>query len=271
MRRLLRGLAGALASLLVSAAATAGEPLVLGTTTSIENSGLLGHLLPRFEEASGITVRAVIAGSGQVLDMARRGDLDATLTHDPAGEETLVAEGSTLGRQPVMHNEFVVVGPADDPAAIRGLADAAEAFRGIAGSRSPFLSRGDRSGTHQAELRLWAAAGLDPTSGGDWYRETGSGQGANLNIASELGAYTLTDRGTWLGFNNRGPLVILVEGDPRLFNEYSVMRVNPERFGHINAAAAQAFFEWLTGPDGQKAIGDYRIDGERPFVPESEP
>lgn len=251
--------------------AVADQPLVLASTYSTEASGLLAALLPQFTDATGIPVRAVIAGTGQVLNIGRGGDCDVILSHDAESELAFVAEGFGAERRVVMYNGFVLVGPADDPAGVRGMTDAAAAFAAIALAQAPFLSRGDDSGTNKAELRLWAAAGLDPgAEGGGWYRETGSGQGANLNIASGLGAYTLTDSGTWLAFRNRGVLEALVADDARLFNQYAVTVVSPERHTHVQAGKARAFMDWVTAPEGQAAIAAYRIDGQEAFVPNAD-
>lgn len=242
--------------------------LTLAVTTSIEASGLLDHLLPAFEKATGTTVRAVVAGSGQALEMGRRGDVDATFTHDSASEMALVAGGVGLERRNVMANDFVLVGLNDDRAQIAGLSNAADALRKIADSDALFLSRGDESGTHKAERRLWAAASIDPSqSSGGWYLETGLGQGANLNMAVARGAYTLTDRGSWIAFGNHADLMVLVEGDPRLYNQYGVVLINPSVHKHINADVARAFADWLTSSEGQARIAAYRIDGAQPFQP----
>lgn len=242
------------------------QSLVLGATTSTDNSGLLNHLLPQFEAATGISVRVVIAGTGAVLKLAERGDVDVVLVHERAAEDAFVASGHGTDRRDVMHNDFVLVGPEDDPAKIAGFELAADALAQILRQRAPFLSRGDESGTHQAELRLWRRAGLDPHAAtGGWYRASGAGMGATLNIATNMGAYTLTDRATWTSFHNREGLRLLVEGDPSLHNPYGVIRVNPERFGEINAKAALAFADWLTGEDGRAAIESFRIDGTQVF------
>ncbi len=267
----------ALAALALLAAALgpgaeAEQPLVLASTYSTEGSGLLDELLPAFTDATGIPVRAVIAGTGQVLNIGRKGDCDAILSHDAESERAFVAEGFGSERREVMYNTFLLVGPGDDPAGVRGMTDAATALAAIAGAEAPFLSRADDSGTNKAELRLWAATGLDPgVEGGGWYRETGSGQGANLNIASGLGAYTLTDSGTWLAFRNPGPLEVLMADDPRLFNQYAVTLVSPERHPHIQAEKAHAFMDWVTSPEGQGVIAAYRIDDEEAFVPNAAP
>ncbi len=242
--------------------------IVVASTTSTEQSGLFRHLLPAFTKQTGIEVRVVALGTGQALDTARRGDADVVLVHDPEAERRFVAEGFATGRQDVMYNDFVIVGPASDPAKTAGLKDVTEALRRIAAAQAPFVSRGDRSGTHAAELRLWKDAGveLDRTRG-PWYRETGSGMGPALNTASAMNAYLLTDRGTWLSFRNRGELKVLVEGDRRLFNQYGVMPVNPARHPHVKAEAARRFADWLVSPAGQRTIADYRIDGEQLFFP----
>jgi tungstate transport system substrate-binding protein len=255
-----------------AAAAVAQQPeqrsITLASTTSTEQSGLFNHLLPAFTRDTGIAVRVVAVGTGQALDIARRGDADAVLVHDRAAEERFVAEGFGGPRRPVMYNDFVIAGPASDPARIGGLKDAAEALRRIAAAGVAFVSRGDRSGTHAAELRLWEAAGLDPTTGrGRWYREVGQGMGPALNTAAAQGAYILTDRGTWLSFRNRQDLRILVEGDARLFNQYGVMVVNPERHPHVKAADARRFVEWLVSPAGQTVIASYKVNGEQLFFP----
>jgi tungstate transport system substrate-binding protein len=258
-----------------AAAAVAQQPeqrsITLASTTSTEQSGLFNHLLPAFTRDTGIAVRVVAVGTGQALDIARRGDADAVLVHDRAAEERFVAEGFGGPRRPVMYNDFVIAGPASDPARIGGLKDAAEALRRIAAAGVAFVSRGDRSGTHAAELRLWEAAGLDPTTGrGRWYREVGQGMGPALNTAAAMNAYVLTDRGTWLAFRNRGELGIRVEGDQRLFNQYGVVVVSPRRHPHAKAAEAERFVEWLVSPTGQRAIADYRIEGEPLFFPNAD-
>ena len=241
--------------------------ITLASTTSTEQSGLFKHLLPVFEKKTGIRVRVVAVGTGQALDMGRRGDADVALVHDKTSEERFVAEGWYVDRRDVMYNDFVVVGPKSDPARAHG-ADTVAALKKISEQKAPFASRGDKSGTHAAELRLWQIAGIDPASGkGTWYRETGSGMGPTLNTASAMNAYALADRGTWLSFKNRGNLTILVEGDKRLFNQYGVMLVNPARHPHVKKAEGLAFMDWLVSAEGQKAIADYKINGEQLFFP----
>lgn len=249
--------------------ARAAESITVASTTSTEQSGLFGHLLPRFTEATGIAVRVVALGTGQALDVGRRGDADVVLVHDKAAEEAFVRDGAGVKRVPVMYNDFVVVGPKGDPAGASGR-DVAAAFRRIAEAKAPFVSRGDRSGTHAAELRVWREAGLDLGAvRGAWYREIGQGMGPALNAASATGAYLLADRGTWLSFRNRGDLAVLVEGDKRLFNPYGVILVNPARHPHVKAREGQAFIDWLVSPAGQQAIADYRINGEPLFIPDA--
>jgi tungstate transport system substrate-binding protein len=239
--------------------------IVLASTTSTEQSGLFGHLLPLFKAASGISVRVVAVGTGQALDMARRGDADAVLVHDAAAEEKFVADGFAAKRWPVMHNDFVLIGPAADPAQLRG-SDIVQALTQLAARRPSFISRGDKSGTHAAELRLWKDAGLEPVAAlQSQYKACGCGMGPALNMASSLDAYVLADRGTWLAFKNRGNLVLLVQGDRRLFNPYGVMVVSASRHPHVKAAWAQQFVDWLTAPAGQAAISSYRIHGEPLF------
>ncbi|GJD95127.1 substrate-binding domain-containing protein [Methylobacterium iners] len=243
------------------------ETITVASTTSTEQSGLFQWLLPRFTEASGIAVKVVALGSGQALNTARRGDADVVLVHDRAAEEAFVAEGFGVKRLSLMYNDFVIVGPASDPAGIAGRG-VIEALKGIAAARASFISRGDRSGTHAAELRYWKEAGLDLGSvRGEWYREVGQGMGPALNTAAAADAYLLADRGTWLSFKNRGPLKILVEGDRRLFNQYGLMLVNPEKHPHVRARAGQAFIDWLVSAPGQSAIAGYRIGGEQLFFP----
>ncbi len=269
-------LAAALPAAAVMAAAQQSQDqqrsITLASTTSTEQSGLFNHLLPLFTRGTGIAVRVVAVGTGQALDIARRGDADAVLVHDRAAEERFVAEGFGGPRRPVMYNDFVLAGPAADPARVAGLRDAAEALRRIAAAGAPFVSRGDRSGTHAAELRLWEAAGLDPAAAGRgrWYREVGQGMGPALNTAAAMNAYVLTDRGTWLAFRNRGELGIRVEGDGKLFNQYGVVAVNPRRHPHVKAVEAERFVEWLVSPAGQRAISDFRIEGERLFFPNAD-
>ncbi len=252
-----------------AASTVRAEPasIVVASTTSTEQSGLFKHILPLFKKKTGIEVKVVALGTGQALDAARRGDADVVLVHDRPAEDKFVAEGFAKARQDVMYNDFVLIGPKDDPAGIRG-AGVEEAFRKIAAAKAPFVSRGDRSGTHSAELRSWKEAGVDLAAArGDWYRDVGQGMGPALNTASSLNAYILADRGTWLSFKNRGDLTILVEGDKRLFNPYGVMLVNPEKHASVKVKEGQAFIDWLVSPEGQKAIADYRIDGEQLFFP----
>jgi tungstate transport system substrate-binding protein len=245
--------------------------LLLASTTSAENSGLLAHLLPRFEAASGIRVRVVAVGTGQALKLGERGDADLLLLHDPPNEEAFLARGFGLERREVMANDFVLVGPRADPAGIRGGRDAAAALAAIAARKAPFLSRGDESGTHALERALWRRAGIDPTRAGSWYRETGSGMGATLNTAAGLAAYTLADRASWAAFRNRRDLEILLERDPALANVYSLVLVSPIRHPHVRVAEARAFADWLGGPEGQAAIAAFTIDGQPLFRPIARP
>lgn len=245
--------------------------ITVASTTSTEQSGLFGHILPIFKREAGIAVRVVALGTGQALDVGRRGDADVVFVHDRAAEERFVAEGFGGPRRHVMFNDFVITGPAADPARIAVLGDTAEALRRIAAARAPFISRGDRSGTHAAELRLWQLAGIDPASGrGQWYREVGQGMGPALNTAAAQGAYILADRGTWLSFRNRQDQRILIEGDMRLFNQYGVMLVNAQRHPHVKAADGQRFIDWLLSAAGQAAIASYRINGEQLFFPNAD-
>lgn len=241
--------------------------ITVASTTSTENSGLFGYLLPIFTEASGITVHVVALGTGQALDVGRRGDADVLFVHDRVAEQRFVAEGYGGPRHHVMFNDFVIIGPAADPAHVAGLRDTAEALRRIAAT-SPFVSRGDRSGTHSAELRFWAQAGVDPVQGrGAWYREVGQGMGPALNAAAAQNAYILADRGTWLAFRNRQELKIVVEGDARLFNQYGVMLVSPQRHPSVKVVDGQRFIDWLISAAGQTAIAGYKINGEQLFFP----
>ena len=267
-RRLAMALAMAAAALGGVAGAWAQDRhIVMASTTSTEQSGLFAHLLPAFRQATGIEVRVVALGTGQALDAARRGDADIVFVHDRAAEEKFVAEGHATQRRDVMYNDFVVIGPKADAAGARGR-DAAVALRRIAAAGRPFVSRGDRSGTHAAELRLWQDAGVEVgATRPAGYRECGCGMGPALNMAAATNAYVLADRGTWLAFRNRGELAVLVEGDPRLFNPYGVMVVNPARHPHVKAALAQQFADWVVAPAGQQTIASYRIQGEQLFFP----
>jgi tungstate transport system substrate-binding protein len=247
------------------AGSAAAQSITMASTTSTEQSGLFGHLLPECKKATGLNVKVVAVGTGQAIDMARRGDADVLFVHDQAAEEKFVAEGGAARRFPVMYNDFVLVGPKGDPAATRGK-DIIEALKKVAAANAPFISRGDKSGTHAAELRYWGQAGLAGRKG-TGYKECGCGMGPALNIASSANGYVLTDRGTWLSFKNRGDLVILVEGDKRLFNQYGAMVVNPAKFPHVKAADAQKFVDWVTSPAGQSAIAAYKIGGEQLFFP----
>nr|VFK01599.1 MAG: tungstate transport system substrate-binding protein [Candidatus Kentron sp. LFY] len=240
--------------------------ITVASTTSTQNSGLYEHILPIFQNKTGIEVRVVAVGTGQAIRLARRGDADVLFVHHKSSEEKFVADGFGIKRYPVMYNDFVVVGPKDDPVGVKGMTDASAAFAKIADAEMPFASRGDDSGTHKAERKLWKEAKRDvKAASGTWYRETGSGMGATLNTASGMNAYTLTDRGTWLNFRNRGELVILVEGDPRLYNEYGVILVNPAKHPHVKKEGAQVFMDWLLSKPGRNAITGHRINGEQLF------
>jgi len=242
--------------------------ITVASTTSTEQSGLFKHLLPVFEKKTGTQVRVVALGTGQALDMGRRGDADVVFVHDKVAEEKFVADGFGVRRFEVMYNDFVLVGPKADPAKIAGSKDITDAYKKIAAASAPFASRGDKSGTHAAELRLWKDAGVDPATGkGTWYRETGSGMGPTLNTASAMNAYSFTDRGTWLSFKNRGDLVIVVEGDQKLFNQYGVMLVNPAKHPHVKKELGQAFVDWVISPEGQQTIAAYKIGSDQLFFP----
>ena len=260
--------AALLAASLTPAAGAAERFITVASTTSTKNSGLFDHILPLFEKKTGIQVRVVAVGTGQAIRLARNGDADVLFVHHRPSEEKFVADGFGVQRFGVMYNDFVIAGPKDDPARIAGMRDAAKALEKIAGARAPFVSRGDDSGTHKKELALWRAAGVDTArASGTWYRETGSGMGATLNTASAMQGYALADRGTWLSFKNRAGLRVLVEGDTRLFNPYGVILVNPKRHPHVKADLGRAFIAWLISPEGQAAIGAFRINGEVLFKP----
>jgi len=254
---------------LVAVGAHAAQPfIVVASTTSTEQSGLFGYLLPAFEKDTGIAVHVVAVGTGQALDIGRRGDADVVFVHDKAAELKWLAEGNGVKRYPVMYNDFVLIGPQSDPAHVAGGKDIAAALKTIAAAKPPFVSRADKSGTYSAELRLWKAAGVDIASAkGPWYRETGSGMGPALNTAAAMDAYILADRGTWLNFHNRGHLAIVVEGDKRLFNQYGVMLVNPAKHPNVRKELGQKFIDWLVSPHGQDVIAGYKINGEQLFFP----
>ena len=254
-------IAVALAGLLALAATACGggKEIILATTTSTQDTGLLDELLPRFKEESGYKVKVIAVGSGEALAMADRGDADAVLAHAPSSEQELVDKGSVVNRQLVMHNDFVIVGPADDPAGIKGMESATEALTTIADKEAPFISRGDDSGTNKLELKLWDKAGLEP-EGQSWYEQSGQGMGATLQIASQRGAYTISDRGTYLAQSSNLELEVLVEGDPALLNVYHVMQVNPERFDGVNGDGGKAFVEFMVSADTQKIVGDFGVD-----------
>ncbi len=260
--------AGLLAASFIPAASAAEKFITVASTTSTQNSGLFDYILPRFKKKTGIEVRVVAVGTGQAIRLARNGDADILLVHHRPSEEKFVTEGFGVKRFDVMYNDFVIAGPKDDPAQIAGMTDAVAALKKIAGARAAFVSRGDDSGTHKKELGLWRAAGVDvKKASGTWYRETGSGMGATLNTASAMQGYALADRGTWLSFKNRAGLRVLVEGDKRLFNPYGVILVNPERHPHVKADLGREFIAWLISPEGQAAIGTFRINGEVLFKP----
>ncbi|MCZ8250936.1 MAG: extracellular solute-binding protein [Hylemonella sp.] len=252
------------ATLAVASLAASAQSIVMASTTSTEQSGLFSHLLPAFKQASGIDIKVVALGTGQALDMGRRGDADVVFVHDQVAEEKFVADGFGLQRQAVMYNDFVLIGPKADPLGTKGK-DIVEAMKKVAAGNAAFISRGDKSGTHAAELRFWKMAGLDAKGSG--YKECGCGMGPALNIAASSGAYVLADRGTWLNFKNRADLAILVEGDKRLFNQYGVMVVNPAKHPQVKRAEAQKFVDWIVSPAGQNAIAAYKIGGEQLFFP----
>jgi tungstate transport system substrate-binding protein len=258
----------ALAMLVGAPAALAQDKsIVVASTTSTQDSGLFGHILPLFKAKTGIDAKVVAQGTGQALDTGRRGDADVVFVHAKAQEEKFVADGFGVKRNPVMYNDFVLIGPKNDPAGVKGR-DIVAALKGIKTKAAPFISRGDRSGTHSAELRLWKAADIDVAKDkGPWYKEIGQGMGAALNTASASNAFVLADRGTWISFKNRGDLAIVVEGDNRLFNQYGVILVNPDKHKHVKKGLGQAFIDWLISPEGQKAIADYKIGGQQLFFP----
>ncbi|MEH2551923.1 tungstate transport system substrate-binding protein [Bradyrhizobium sp. AZCC 2262] len=257
------------ASLVFAGYAVAQEKsIVVASTTSTQDSGLFGHILPMFKAKTGIDVKVVAQGTGQALDTARRGDADVVFVHAKPAEEKFLAEGFGVKRYPVMYNDFILIGPKGDPAGIKGSKDIVAALGAIKAKGADFISRGDKSGTHQAELNLWKVAGIDIAKDkGPWYKEIGQGMGAALNTASASNAYVLADRGTWLSFKNRGDLVIAVEGDKRLFNQYGVMLVNPEKHPSVKKDLGKQLIDWLVSAEGQKAIADYKINGEQLFYP----
>jgi tungstate transport system substrate-binding protein len=260
---------------LLSVGSLAAAPLVpaqnfitVASTTSTEQSGLFKHMLPAFQKKTGIEVRVVALGTGQALDMARRGDADVVFVHAKSAEEKFIAEGHGVKRLPVMYNDFVLIGPKSDPAKVAGGKDITAALKKIKDGSAAFVSRGDRSGTHMAELALWKQSGIDIAADkGPWYRDTGQGMGPALNSASSMNGYILSDRATWLAFKNRGDLTIVVEGDKRLFNQYGVILVNPEKHKHVKKEQAQAFIDWVVSPEGQKSIADYKIGSDQLFFP----
>lgn len=261
------GIAAALLALLVQPAAQAEDRYItVASTTSTANSGLFDHILPLFEEVSGVEVRIVAVGTGQALRLARNGDADALLVHHTPSEEAFVAAGYGIARHDVMYNDFIIVGPEEDPAGVADAANVLDGLRQIARAQAPFASRGDDSGTHQRERELWRLAAVTPVSGG-WYRETGSGMGATLNTALGMNAYTLSDRATWLSFRNKAGFAILFEGDERLLNQYGAIAVNPAMHPHVKSEAARAFVDWLISPEGQRAIASFRAQGEQLFFP----
>jgi tungstate transport system substrate-binding protein len=244
------------------------KSIVVASTTSTQDSGLFGHILPIFKAKTGIDVKVIAQGTGQALDTGRRGDADVVFVHARPAEQQFVTEGAGVKRYPVMYNDFVLIGPKSDPAGVAGTKDIVAALKAIKAKGAPFVSRGDRSGTHQAELALWKDAGIDIAADkGPWYRDIGQGMGAALNTAAAMNAYVLSDRGTWLAFKNRGDLAIAVEGDNKLFNQYGVILVNPQKHAHVKQGAGQAFIDWLISPEGQKAIADYKIEGQQLFFP----
>lgn len=270
--RKLAALSIALLLPVLSARAAETPFITVASTTSTEQSGLFEYLLPIFKQKTGIDVHVVAQGTGQALKTGERGDADVVFVHDKGSELKFLAAGFGVGRREVMYNDFVLIGPAADPAKVKGMTDVTSAFRKIAAAQAPFASRGDDSGTYLEEMRLWRQAGIDAkAASGTWYRETGSGMGPTLNTAAAMDAYTLSDRGTWLNFRNRRELAVLVQGDKILFNQYGVMLVNPAKHPNVKAALGQTFIDWLTSPEGQKAIAGYKIGGEQLFFPNYKP
>jgi tungstate transport system substrate-binding protein len=270
MKKLLLSFTAALSLVLLSQTQMAiaqEKSIVVSSTTSTEQSGLFGYLLPIFEKKAGIQVKVVAVGTGQALDIGRRGDADVVFVHDKPAEEKFVEEGYSTQRNEVMYNDFVLIGPKADPAKIGGGKDIQAALQKIAFTQTPFISRGDKSGTHAAELRYWKGSGVEVSPSSSWYKETGSGMGPALNTASAMNGYILSDRATWLTFKNRGDLVILVQGDPKLFNQYGVMLVNPVKYPQVKKAEGQAFIDWLISKDGQDTIAGYKVGGEQLFFP----
>src|SRR5215510_290095 len=267
-RRILIAALAAAAVLSGAPASAQDKSIVVSSTTSTQDSGLFGHILPLFKAKTGIDVKVVSQGTGQALDTGRRGDADVVFVHAKAQEEKFIAEGFGVKRFPVMYNDFVLIGPKSDPAGIKGMKDVSAALKAIKEKGVPFISRGDKSGTHIAEINLWKAAGIDiDQDKGPWYKSIGQGMGAALNTASAGNAYVLADRGTWLSFKNRGDLVVVVEGDKRLFNQYGVILVNPAKHPNVKKDLGQQFIDWLVSAEGQKAIADYKINGEQLFYP----
>jgi tungstate transport system substrate-binding protein len=261
-------LAASLTVGLAAAAVAKGNFIIVQSTTSTENSGLFDHILPVFQEKTGIEVRVVAVGTGQAINNAANGDGDVLFVHSKSAEEKFIADGHGVERFDVMYNDFVIVGPQHDPAAVRGSADAIDALTRIAAAEAPFASRGDDSGTHKMEMALWAEAGIDATaSSGKWYRETGAGMGATLNTGTAMGAYVLTDRATWINFGNKGSYVIAVEGDRRMFNQYGIILVNPAKHPHVKADLGQRFVDWMISDEGQATIADYKINDQQLFYP----
>lgn len=272
-RRKLIGAGLFCAALAIAAPAGAGEMFItVQSTTSTQNSGLLDYLLPTFTEKTGIEVRVVAVGTGQAIKNAMNGDGDVLLVHAKTSEEKFVADGYGVKRHDLMYNDFVIVGPAADPAKVGGMKDATAALQKLAAAKATFASRGDDSGTHKKELSLWKGAGIDVTAAsGGWYRETGSGMGATLNVAAGMGAYVMTDRATWIAFKNKGDFKVLVEGDEALFNQYGIILVNPEKHQNVKAESGQAFIDWMLGNEGQEAIASYSVDDQQLFFPNAQP
>jgi tungstate transport system substrate-binding protein len=270
-RRMLIATVAAAAVLSGAPVSAQDKSIVVSSTTSTQDSGLFGYILPLFKQKTGIEVKVIAQGTGQALDTGRRGDADVVFVHAKSAEEKFLAEGQGVKRYPVMYNDFVLIGPKSDPAGIKGMRDVGATLKAIMAKGAPFISRGDRSGTHIAEINLWKASGVDiEKEKGPWYKSIGQGMGAALNTAGASNAYVLSDRGTWISFKNKGDLVIAVEGDKRLFNQYGVMLVNPEKHPNVKKDLGQQFIDWLVSPEGQKAIANYKINGEQLFYPNAD-